>query len=203
MVALARRLREIAAVLPPIASLRRQRDQFATRARDLETELNVAREELDSLARAEAARRAADDPYRLFPPGHFYSPQPDLDHVRSATPRLFDRSREVTGVDLRLAAQADLLDEIAPLIATWPYAAPDADPALRFRPDNDYFGWTDSQIWYGLLQLWNPGRVVEIGCGWSSAMLLDTVERFDLQTEIVLVEPFPERLSSVLRDGDR
>ncbi|REJ77215.1 MAG: class I SAM-dependent methyltransferase [Acidobacteria bacterium] len=47
-----------------------------------------------------------------------------------------------------------------------------------------------------------PRRVVEVGSGFSSAMLLDSADRFDLTTEMTFVEPFPERLEALSRPAD-
>lgn len=54
-----------------------------------------------------------------------------------------------------------------------------------------------------MLRHLKPARVVEIGSGHSSAVLLDTVDGADgWSPHVVLVEPNPERLYSVLRDTD-
>ena len=48
-------------------------------------------------------------------------------------------------------------------------------------------------------------RVVEVGSGYSSALLLDTVDGWLPGTEVTFVEPFPALLESLLRpeDGER
>nr|WP_239028479.1 class I SAM-dependent methyltransferase [Pseudonocardia acidicola] len=120
---------------------------------------------------------------------------------------MFDRSRDVAGIDLDLPGQLALLEELRALIARWPYApggSADAEtgPDLRYRPGNDFFGWTDSQLWYALLRRWRPRQVIEVGSGWSSALLLDTVDRHDLETAITCIEPYPERLHALMRPTD-
>lgn len=48
-----------------------------------------------------------------------------------------------------------------------------------------------------------PNRVVEIGAGFSTAMMLDTVERFlDAPVSIEAIDPEPQRLRTLLRPGD-
>ncbi len=225
------RLYDLAAVLPPLGRLRRQRDCFAARVLALEAELEAARGQARSRQEEPApgpepagTRGAPRAAYDLYPPGHFHSAQPDLDEVAADAGHLFDRSGDVAGVNLGLPDQLALLEELRPLIAGWPYAQPpdpterpDAagEPAdgqvrpplryrsLRYRPDNDFFGWTDSQLWYALLRRWRPRRVVEVGSGWSSGLLLDTVERHDLATRVTCIEPNPERLHSVMLPSDR
>jgi hypothetical protein len=52
-----------------------------------------------------------------------------------------------------------------------------------------------------LLRSYEPRRIIEIGSGWSSAAMLDTFEGRDLP-QLTFVEPFPERLLSLLREED-
>jgi len=48
-----------------------------------------------------------------------------------------------------------------------------------------------------------PRRIVEVGSGFSSAVMLDTVEKFfPGQTEITFIEPHADRLMSILKSGD-
>lgn len=202
----AKGLYDAAALLPPLRRLRAQRDDLAARVAELEDEVTQV---LDRLSRAEEAAEAQqrltpdEQAHALYPPGHFYSPIPDLRDVRERALQLFDRTGDVRGVDVRLDAQRATLAELAPLIAEWPYAVDPPDDTLRYQPDNGYFGHTDGQIWYALLRWLAPRRVVEVGSGWSTALTLDTCERHGLDTEIVAVEPYPERLLSTMTAADR
>ncbi len=55
-----------------------------------------------------------------------------------------------------------------------------------------------------MLRAIKPSRIVEIGSGFSSAVMLDTSERFlELQPKLTFVEPFPDRLLELLSDNDR
>jgi hypothetical protein len=218
-----RLLRHAADRIPPLARLRAERDRLSAEVIDLRdqlarTEADCQAARLDADRRGECAQRAeaeaaalrqevaelrpAGSAYRLFPAGHFYSPIPDLADVRERADELFDRTGDVSGIDLRPGEQVALLDELGPALARWPYGDPEAGHGLRYRPDNEYFGWTDSQLWYALLTNRRPRRVLEVGSGWSTALLLDACDREGLDTTVTAIEPFPERLHSVMRDGD-
>src|SRR5262249_51820098 len=57
---------------------------------------------------------------------------------------------------------------------------------------------------YGMIRHLKPQRIVEVGSGFSSAVMLDTSDRFFGGTiSCTFIEPHPERLSSLLREGDR
>jgi predicted O-methyltransferase YrrM len=54
-----------------------------------------------------------------------------------------------------------------------------------------------------MLRLFRPRRVVEVGCGFSSALMLDVNERFlEGRMQLTFIEPHPERLESLLAAGD-
>ncbi len=215
-----RLLRRTADRIPALARLRAERNRLSAEVVDLRDRL--ARTEADGratllealdqaeCAEAEAAAlrqevaelRPAEPAYRLFPEGHFYSPIPDLPDVRERAVELFDRTGDVPGVDLRLHQQLALLDDLGPALARWPHGDPSSRHGLRYQPDNDFFGWTDSQLWYALLATRRPRRVIEVGSGWSTALLLDACDREGLDTRVTAIEPFPERLHSLMRDGD-
>lgn len=65
----------------------------------------------------------------------------------------------------------------------------------RYHPNNDMFGEADATLYYSMLRLFKPERVIEIGSGHSTALLIDVKEKYLQNTEIVCIEPYPERLT--------
>lgn len=137
-------------------------------------------------------------------PGHFYSPIPDMADVESNAKLLFGRAAQaLPGIDLNAAAQLQLLERLAPLYASMDFSdQPRA--GHRFHLDNEYFSYGDGIMLHLLLRHLRPRRVVEIGSGFSSSAMLDTNDRFlGGEVEFTFVEPFPERLFSLLSDADK
>ena len=142
-------------------------------------------------------------PGAWVPPGHFYSPITHSAEVEADADRLFAPGlRELPGVDQRLPEQLALALELARFY-------PDADFPEQPRPDrrfclaNEYFPYGDAFAYHALLRHLQPRQVIEVGAGWSSAVLLDTDERW-LGNSIActFVEPYPDRLLSLMRPGD-
>jgi predicted O-methyltransferase YrrM len=176
-----------------IAELRTDIGELEAAAEDRRRQLDQQRVELEELH-----RRAG-----LYPPGHFHSPVPDLEEVRARDAEIFDRPAELAGIDLRDDAQLALVDELARYAADQPFAA-EPTQGLRYHFDNDYFGWGDGLVLFCMLRHLRPARVVEVGSGFSSALMLDTAERFlEPAPELVFVEPNPDRLQGLLRAGDQ
>ena len=137
------------------------------------------------------------------PPGHFYSPFPDLDDYDRRAARLRDPHRQLVGIDLRESEQLDLVEAIGALVADVAFPEqPDPTGASRYWFDNPAYAYGDGTVLHGMLRHLRPRRVVEVGSGYSSAMILDTVDGWLSGTELTFIEPHPELLRDLLRPGD-
>lgn len=140
---------------------------------------------------------------RFAPPGHFYSPIPDLEDVDRRAEKLFDRSvRVLPGIDLREAAQLELLERFRPYYAEQPFR-PRKTERLRYYFENPQYSYSDALFFHFMLRHLAPRRIVEVGSGYSSCVALDTIDLFlDRSVEMTCIEPYPESLRSLLHPGD-
>ena len=155
---------------------------------------------LRSMDRFLARRYGANEAY---PRGHYYSPLPDIAAVRAQADLLFRRDiAPLPGIDLREDAQRQLLEELAAFYPEfdWPE---EQVPERRYYTSNGMFGFGSGFWLYAMLRRFRPRRVVEIGSGFSSALMLDTSERFlDGAVDFTFIDPFNERLLGLLRPAD-
>lgn len=133
-------------------------------------------------------------------PGHFYSPlvgeMPDVVFgAMSAIPEV-----ETAGIDYRLEAQLRTLADLSAFFGEYPYA--DGQSDQRFWPANDQLGTTDASILHAMLRHLQPARVIEVGSGWSSALMLDLNDRLSKKMHLTFIEPYPTRLRAAFREGD-
>jgi hypothetical protein len=135
-----------------------------------------------------------------FPPGHFHSPLPSYEDIARWRAANYGRDAEVAGIDLRVDSQLELLRAIYPHISGHPFVEHHGMQP-RFQFENDWFSSYDALVYAALLRYQNPGRVIEVGSGWSTAAMLDAVEG-RRRPDITLVEPHPERVSRLLRAAD-
>lgn len=135
------------------------------------------------------------------PPGDFSSPIPSLDEIRASEAAIF-APRAMPGVDLNEAGQLALLDRLRPFAATHPLRD-GATNGTRYRVGNPRFGTMDALVWAAMLRTLRPVRVIEVGAGFSTGLLLDTNERYlDSTVGVTLIEPYPAVLWSVLKPSD-
>lgn len=136
-----------------------------------------------------------------FPDGHFYSPVIDAAELRRREASLWPEAPpEVPGVDFRDAEQRALLAACAPYAASFrfPRTAEEAGP-FEYYEENGQFAGLDARMWYALLQLWRPRRVIEVGSGFSSLLAADANRRhLGGRARITCIEPYPRPF---LREG--
>jgi methyltransferase family protein len=137
------------------------------------------------------------------PPGHFYSPIPALADIRRNEHRVFAASsREIPGIDLNESGQLGLFEELAPFYGEQPFSENRREGA-RYFFQNPAFSHCDAIVLYCMLRHARPRRVIEVGSGFSSCALLDTNERFfNHSIACTFIEPYPQLLTSLVKDGD-
>lgn len=138
-----------------------------------------------------------------YPPGHFYSAVFSVDELRLREDKIWKgwEVPQVHGIDLNGNGQEELVRSLEKYYDEMPFSSNSS--GLRYSFENDFYSYTDGIILYSMIRHFQPKKIVEVGSGHSSALMLDTKEYFGLDTELVFIEPFPERLNSLLRDADR
>ncbi len=137
------------------------------------------------------------------PPGHFYSPFPDLGDYDRRVASLHDPHRELLGIDLREIEQLELVDAIGKLVIDIAFPErPDTASPTRYWFDNPAYAYGDGTVLHAILRHLRPRRIVEVGSGYSSAMILDTVDGWLDGTDVTFVEPHADLLRGLFRPGD-
>jgi predicted O-methyltransferase YrrM len=135
--------------------------------------------------------------------GSSYSPLPDYEEVQARAEQLFVKKNDLgPSIRLRPDSQQTLIKEIAPFYPEfdWPWQPVSG---RRYFLDNQYFCTGDALVLFGLLRKFRPRRIIEVGSGFSSALMLDTNDRFlNGDIELTFIEPDANRLRSILNDHD-
>jgi hypothetical protein len=183
----------IAKKIPAIRRLIEERDALID-------QINVESAELVTL-RAQLA--SSEDAPQLFPAGHYYSPVPSLREIERRRAQVFANPTELPQIDLNEHGQMELVRALSPHAHTANLAL-QLTPDRRYYYENEFFSYGDAVVLYSMLRWLRPSRLVEVGSGFSSALILDTNEEaLDNRTRCTFIEPFPDRLDLLLRDSDR
>jgi len=73
----------------------------------------------------------------------------------------------------------------------------------RYYWDNGYYRLSDAFTLSGIIRKEKPRKIIEVGSGFSSAVMLDTLDGTGRSTSLMFIDPFPDRLNEVLLPGDR
>jgi hypothetical protein len=141
-----------------------------------------------------------------YPPGHFYSTIPDLHYIREHENKIFAPASdfELPGINLNTDFQMELLKDFQSYYSEVPFPNKKAT-GIRYYFENDSFSYSDAIFLYSMIRHLKPKRIIEVGCGFSSAVMLDTRELFFTQDDIELtfIEPYQEeRLFSLIKPGE-
>ncbi|MEM7803263.1 MAG: class I SAM-dependent methyltransferase, partial [Chloroflexota bacterium] len=136
------------------------------------------------------------------PAGHFGSVIPSQEDV-AVVDAMTDDLQNLPGVDLRIEQQIELLESFKPYYDELPYLQTSPPPSLRYETDNPGFSVSDMILLNGMMRHFKPKRMIEIGCGFSSSVMLDTNEIFfDNQIEQTFVDPYPQLFQSLVKPED-
>jgi predicted O-methyltransferase YrrM len=138
------------------------------------------------------------------PPGHFYSPIPALEYIRANERSIFDNvSRQIRGIDLHEAEQRQLLDSFKKYYDELPFRD-QKTPKLRYFFENPNYSYSDAIFLYCMMRHVKPRRIIELGSGYSSCVMLDTNDLyFNGSIATTFIDPYPELLLSKIKENDR
>ena len=128
----------------------------------------------------------------FVPRGHFYSPSTSPDDVARAVAETPAPNPRTFGPE-----QVEFASQLAPMWSELPRGR-------RWHDgwENDQFGLADAAVLSSMVRWLRPARVVEVGSGWSSAVLMDTLEAFDLTADVTFIEPDLTLLHKLLDAAD-
>ncbi|MBD3625657.1 MAG: class I SAM-dependent methyltransferase [Rhodobacteraceae bacterium] len=137
------------------------------------------------------------------PPGHFYSPLPNLKDFRRREREVRATQSDIKGIDLNEGAQIEILNRMEENYNFLPFSE-EKNKELRYYYNNRYFSYADGISLFLMMKLFSPGKIIEVGSGFSSAVMLDASDVLNgIRPELTFIEPFPSRLYNLFRREDR
>jgi predicted O-methyltransferase YrrM len=142
--------------------------------------------------------------HQICLPGHFHSPIPDLEEVRKRQEQIFSvPDRNIPGIELNEKEQFQLLRKLVSYYKEIPFG-PCKKPTLRYYFENSFYSYSDAIFLYLIIRHMKPKKIIEIGSGYSTALILDINELFfENKISCVIIEPYPSRLYSLLMPKDK
>jgi hypothetical protein len=127
-------------------------------------------------------------------PVHYYEPLPD---TRALRDDLWQRRSELPGIRDTQEQQRRLLGDLTAYKVEYE-AFPRTHEAgkLGFYLHNGRYGPVDAEILYGMVRRFQPARIIEIGCGFSTLLALAAItknreERPGYRCRLTGIDPYP------------
>jgi methyltransferase family protein len=138
-----------------------------------------------------------------FPPGDPYSPYPSDADIQRASRVWRQPPAELPGIDLNTQGQLELLEAFKEIHGGELPFSREPHPDWRFRLGDSSFPVADALVLSLMIRHLRPARIIEVGIGSSSALMLDTNERYlDDRIEFTFIDPSPERMLALLRPDE-
>jgi predicted O-methyltransferase YrrM len=140
-----------------------------------------------------------------YPPGHFYSSIIDVEAIKKRENEIWKNETvdDVAGINLNTENQLKLAKDLAEYYNELPFKG-EKTSNLRYYFNNSYYSYTDGIVFYSMIRHFKPKQIIEIGSGFSSALTLDTNNLFfNSQIKLTFIDPYPERLYSLISDNDK
>jgi len=119
---------------------------------------------------AQIARQGA------FPAGHFYSPVPQKDEILNHLASEQTNPDPLLDIQINKDHQETLLHEYAAFYNDVCFTE-QQNSKQRYYYNNNFFCYADAIFLYCFLRKHRPRKIIKVGSGFSSAAMLDTIER--------------------------
>jgi len=166
----------------------------------------VSDEFLDLLLRQAFGGHVGTPVLAFAPPGHYYSPIPSRSDVAQYAVKKFAQGPEsLVGLDLNVEGQLAMVRTLGPLTRDVTFAD-ERTGETRYYWENGSFAPGDATALAAMIRHFRPRRIIEVGAGYSTAVMLDVGERYFAQPPIIeCIDPEPHHVRSLLRgrDADR
>lgn len=123
-------------------------------------------------------------------PRHYYAEVPDLRRLRRE--QAWRRPRSMVGIrGAELERQLDFVRSCCTPAIVAAMRATCIHDAARIVNGGDGFGPTEAEFLFAFVATHRPRRVVQIGCGLATAVMLHAAQFADHAMDITCIEPFP------------
>ena len=138
-----------------------------------------------------------------FEIGNFYSPIVDQNEINKNAKNIWkdDIEYEDDSIDYNLKNQLELLELLTCFYHEIPFVK--KKNIHRYYFENGSYSYTDGIILYSMIRHLKPKKIIEIGSGFSSALMLDVNDLyFDKKIHMTFIEPYPFLLKELLNKND-
>lgn len=130
-------------------------------------------------------------PKQTIPDGHFYSTTPNNEDIDTGL-NVAISTKNIAGIDFNVKNQLKLVQKFVNIQKSIPFTE-EKNEEYRYYFNNNAYSHGCAETLYCMMQAFKPKNIIEIGSGFSSALILDTNEKyFNSKINCTFIEPYPE-----------
>lgn len=141
--------------------------------------------------------------HMFFEAGHFYSSIVNVDEIKLREDQIWKQNSpsSLPAIELNVSKQLKLLRKFSRFYPEIPFPE-EQGSTFRYYFKNNFFNYSDGVILYSFIRHFNPKQIIEIGSGFSSALMLDTIRLLNRpRVKLTFIEPNTERLRSLVSEN--
>jgi len=132
-------------------------------------------------------------------PRHYYSEIPDVNDLRGHDE--WKQPRSMVGINgIAIPDQLQFVRDCCPPPVVQRLGAGDIHPQACLKNGESGFGPVEADFLHAFIASRRPRRIVQVGCGVSTAVILRAAEEANYTPELLCIEPFP---TEFIRAADR
>ncbi|MCI6313332.1 MAG: class I SAM-dependent methyltransferase [Helicobacter sp.] len=137
----------------------------------------------------------------FVPSGHFYSPIANDFEIQEGIKHTNYDPDSIQGINLYIEDQRQLLNKFGEFYKQMPFKET-KQSNMRYYFDNNTYCHSDGICLYSMIRYLNPKRIIEVGSGFSSALMHDVNDIFFKSNrgggiDITHIEPYPKVLANI------
>lgn len=134
-------------------------------------------------------------------PGYHGSTIPSMKSVLRHSDKIFiDDIDQSSGIALNETVQLSLLEKFITYYPDFNPPAEKSSDCLYFY-ENSMFGFNDGFALYCFIRHFHPKRIIEIGSGFSSALMIDTCKVFAPNSSLTFIDPWSVNILDVQKNN--
>jgi len=131
---------------------------------------------------------------------HFYEPIPD---TRTLADQLWLRQSQLAGMNVNEQKQVEMINQFLRFKNEYDnFPKNRTSKTWQFYTNNPHFGPVDAEVLYCMIRHFQPKKMIEIGCGYSTYLsaeaILKNEEDNGFRADLTAIDPHP---SGVLKSG--
>lgn len=141
--------------------------------------------------------------------GHFYSVLPEIKKETA----IIDNKEVFTNINFNDKSHHEILDKLKDTLLDYKFHIPEiyeinnsediinkcakyrdlnlSKNIFNYYQINNAFEWMDGRMLFYFIKTHKPKKIIEIGSGWSTLLMYNTIKQFNLETKIICIEPYP------------